>query len=385
MFEVSVGHSIELEPDRAIAEVVEQCRGELDGATPRAGIVYSAAHRDHEYILEQLADAFPETRLMGCSTDGEASSAKQFEEDSLVLTLFASDQVEFGVGLGEHADTQVGEAARQAVEEARAGMSAEPKLCITTPESMGTNGVSIVDALRDELGAEFPILGGVAAHQGLDEETYQFAGTGVYQNALPVLLMGGDDLTFSHGYASGWQPIGQRHTVREAEDNVVRTIDEWTAVDFYRRYLGEEAEISPQHPLAVFEDGDENFYLRAPASWDEETGAVTFFGDVPAGSEIQVTRAPRRAILEGTEESIQNAIDEFPGQDPDAALFFSCNSRNHLLGTSVDEEIGTFESMFDDEVPVSGFYALGEISPLERDGVTRFHNESFISLLLGTK
>jgi hypothetical protein len=67
---------------------------------------------------------------------------------------------------------------------------------------------------------------------------------------------------------------------------------------------------------------------------------------------------------------------------PLAALVFSCAARNDLLGTRTKEEIDTLRQEVGDDLPFVGFYAYGEISPFRKGSPTRFHNETFITLLL---
>jgi hypothetical protein len=55
------------------------------------------------------------------------------------------------------------------------------------------------------------------------------------------------------------------------------------------------------------------------------------------------------------------------------------------LGTRTKEEIGIVESVLGSDFPVVGFYGYGEIGPPESsDCVSKYHNETFVSLILGT-
>lgn len=55
------------------------------------------------------------------------------------------------------------------------------------------------------------------------------------------------------------------------------------------------------------------------------------------------------------------------------------------LGTRVKEEHQLAEQFLGSELPNMGFYAYGEISPFTGQTTTRFHNETFTALLLGTQ
>lgn len=127
--------------------------------------------------------------------------------------------------------------------------------------------------------------------------------------------------------------------------------------------------------------------LRATVSGaDEDSGAITYLGDVREGAMVRITVADRGAILEGCRKSVSKAFADYPhGKTPAAALFFSCAARKLLLGTHTGEEISIVESVIGSQVPVCGLYGYGEIGPLDtNDPTSKFHNETFVSLVLGT-
>ena len=100
---------------------------------------------------------------------------------------------------------------------------------------------------------------------------------------------------------------------------------------------------------------------------------------------VRITVADRSAILEGCTESVGKAFADYPhGKTPAAALLFSCAARKLLLGTGTGKEIGIVKSVIGAEVPVCGFYGYGEIGPANtKDPASKFHNETFVSLILG--
>ena len=98
MFQVAVGHSNDPDSDFAIAEVLEQCRISLAGEIPAAGILFAAIDFEHSLLLQEINRAFPGIELIGCTTDAEISSVLEFEQDSLTLMLFCSDEVEIRAG-----------------------------------------------------------------------------------------------------------------------------------------------------------------------------------------------------------------------------------------------------------------------------------------------
>lgn len=385
MFQVVVGHSDDPDSESAIAEVINQCSRSLGGSIPQAGILFTAIDFDHGLILQRIQDAFCGIELIGGTTNGEISSILEFQQDSLTLMLFAGDEVEIRAGIGRKASKNPALAAQEAIAQALAKTTSLPQLCLTFPDSLTSNGVLILEGLKQTLGEDIPIIGGMAADDYTFEKTYQFFQTEVLNDSVPVLLFSGNIL-FSHGVASGWTPISQRSRVTKVKGNVVYEIDGQRALDFYQHYLGVERFASNYaiHALAVFEDQD-HFYMRAPNGYDQESGTVTFFSDIPQQAIVQITDGTRENILSASKTSLKNAFADYPGGEPTAILLISCAARRRILGTFAKEEYQLVKTYLPEAFPCCGFYAYGEIAPLVNKGQTQFHNKTFVTLLLGTK
>lgn len=389
MFKVVVGHSEDPESQDAIEEIIEQCTSKLEGNVPQAGILFAAIDFEHALILKAINQVFPELELVGCTTDGEMSSVLGLQQDSLTLMLFCSDTVEIHAGVGYKTREDPFGAASQAVRQATQKSTQAAKLCVTVPASylenrLTTNGELILAGLTLALGSQIPILGGTAGDQWRFQATYQFFGTQVLTDALPVLIFAGDIL-FSYGAACGWQPIGSKSIVTKADETVVYEINGKSALDFYQQYLGERPP-TQENPLAVYTENGDFYYMRVPNLYDGEAGSITFLGNVPEQSVVQITEISRDKVIEASAQSLHQALKNYPGKaEPEAILLFSCCCRRWLLGTRAKEEYLVVENALAQEIPTCGFYTYGEFAPLESHSQNYFHQETFVTLLLGTK
>ncbi|MBW4515503.1 MAG: FIST C-terminal domain-containing protein [Timaviella obliquedivisa GSE-PSE-MK23-08B] len=386
MLKFVVGHSNDPDSQTAVLEVLEQIHSTLAGMNPQAGILFAAIDFDHTLILNRVVQAFPEIELIGGTTDGELSSVLGFEQDSLTLMVFCSDNITISAGIGRGVSKDPIAASEAAVQQAIAAHQEELQFCIALPESLTTSGVLMLDSLKQALGEQVPIFGGLTADQWRSQQTYQFFKTEVCSDAVTVLLFSGAIL-FSHGIASGWHPIGNSGRVTKAENNVVYEIDDQPALAFYHRYLG-ALPPSSEYPLALFDADSDRHYMRAPTGiYDPSIGSITFFGDVPVQSTVQITEATHDEILSASQQSTMQALENYPGQAPAAALFFSCASRRQILGSRTKEEYEQAQSCLTQSLPQllpsCGFYTNGEIAPLQQKGAAHYHNETFITLLLG--
>ena len=156
-------------------------------------------------------------------------------------------------------------------------------------------------------------------------------------------------------------------------------------IDFYRHYLGPTSEPALAHPLAILDGDTGRHYLRAPLVWDEEEGAATFFGSVAEGSTVQIAMASTEEILDGTGASVQEALDGFPEHSrPEGALISACAVRSFLLGTRTTSEVERIKEGLGPDMPITGFYANGEFAPLGGSNAPKFHNETCVTVLIGT-
>jgi hypothetical protein len=382
MLKVAIGHSDDVDSADAIEAVLEQCQDPLNGLSAQAGLLFASIDQDFQLILDKINEAYPGIELIGCSTDGEFSSVLGFAEDSIALTLFHSDECEWKAGVGHDISKDPLGSLEQAVKNVMAHLHQEAKLCIVTPESLTVSGDSIVEGLRRQLGDNFPIIGGTAGDQLRVKQTYQFYKDQVLSNAAPFLLFFGP-LLLSFGVESGWKPIGKKGKVTQVKNNILYQIDEKPATEYYQHYLKIElSEIVPEYPLAVYVEETENFYLRNPTFFNPEDGSISFMGDVPQNATVQITHVERDGIIKATETSVSQAQKNYPGSKPALAICFSCAGRKLVLGTRAHEEFQLLQKNYS-ILKVAGFYAYGEIAPLLPNTPSRFHNETFISLLIG--
>jgi hypothetical protein len=381
MFKVGVGHSNDPNSLEAINETLEQCIRALDGLVPQAGILFTAIDFDHALILQRIHETFPNIELIGGTTDGEVSSVLEFQQDSLTLMLFCSDEVEILASVGKNISQNPVEISRQSIAATKQQLTLPIKFCIALTESLTTSTVSVLKGIELGLG-NIPIFGGATADQWQYQQTYQFYKTEVLSDAVVTLLFAGN-IAFSYGIASGWRPIGKRSSITKVDKNIIYEIDHKPALDFYHYYLNIN-EPDAVYPLAVFPPNETTFFLRGAIAYDKSIGSITMSGDIPPNSIVQITDTSIEDVIEASKTSFLKAKISYEGASPQAAIFFSCAWRRMILGTKANEEYKAIASLF----PIftsCGFYTYGEIAPLSANGKPFFHNTTFVTLLIGNQ
>ena len=392
MFDAIVTYSDDIDTEDAIDEILHACDDQLQGRVPTAGVLFCGTEYDHKVVLGRVYQRFPGLQLIGCTTDGEMSSCGGFTEDAITFTLLCSDNIKISAGYGEKAGAEPKAAAAAAVNMARAGLDGDPVLAIVLPDGLTSSAFRILEGLGEVLGTGVPVVGGMSADRvaGAKDHytTYQFIGNQVLTDAVPVLLFSGP-LIYSLGVESGWMPIGEKMTVTRSEANVLFALDDKPAFDLYVHYLGDVMKESMAgigaYPLAVFEPGLDHYYLRVAKKSDPQTGAITFLGEIPEGAQVQITQAVRDNVMNGVSESVKKALGNYRGEQPGVAMMFSCTGRKIALGTKAREEISRVRAGLAPGLPMTGVYTFGEIGPVSDHTRARYHNTTFVTLLLGEK
>ena len=384
MLRVGLGQAEGVDTRTIVEQAIDDCRRQLEGSTPQAGIVFAGPHLDHELMLALINDHFPGIGLIGCSTSGNFSSYHGVSDDAITLTLLASDTIEFGAGVGSGLATDYQAAVDQAIGSATASLPASPSLCLTFPHGYSIPFEPVLERLDNRLGPDCPVFGGLAGMLWSEPtDMLMFFGREVLKDAVPILLLSGP-VEYRFSIANSWRPIGKRAVVEKSDDRTVYRIGDLSAVDYYRHYLGYHEEPAREFILAIYETSGPDYYISAPLQYNED-GSITFTGPVPEGCEVQLTEALREDLIEDT-LSTSTALNEADSSwEPALALNFSCGFRKTILGTSVEKELEALKASYEPGLPISGFFSFGEISPLKPGGPSILQGATLITLLIGPR
>lgn len=239
------------------------------------------------------------------------------------------------------------------------------------------NGDELVNALNDNLDEKVLVTGGLAADAGRFVET--FVGLNQVPTSGKIVAIGfyGDSLKTSHGTKGGWNEFGPLRTITKSEGNSLYELDGKKALELYKQYLGPKASELPGSallfPLSI--QCDDGELVRTIISIDEESGAMTFAGDVPEGAKCRFMMATFDNLIDGASLAAESISTEELDEDS-FVLMISCVGRKLVLDQRIEEEIEAAKDVFGVKPFYSGFYSNGEISPI--DGASKFglHNQT---------
>lgn len=379
-----LAQSIELDTSQAVLELIHTCEQKLAGRMPVAGIIFSGIDTDHQVLVDGILSKWPELQLIGCTTDGEFSNAYGYAEDSNILILLESDFCQMSSGYVLHTEPDMTVACQLAYDEAVNRLGVEPKLCILLSEAIKINGETVLNGLTDAAKGQLPIVGGIAADSWRYENTVQICNRQITGDQSVFLLLGGS-FDYAVGMECGWEPYGDMGIITKAEGNTIYEINHKPALGFYHDILGEEAIPSNELPIAIYDEtGNFRFMRTSLEHYDSTIGSVTYLGNTPTHSQVKITMVNREGILNGATHSMMQALGAFPkGREPSLAIGFSCSARRALLGTRTKEEFERVREILHSDIPFAGFYTYGEMCPKPKTSLNEFHNETFVTLLLG--
>ncbi|MCE9579906.1 MAG: FIST C-terminal domain-containing protein, partial [Deltaproteobacteria bacterium] len=190
------------------------------------------------------------------------------------------------------------------------------------------------------------------------------------RGAVGLALTG--DVVIDPVVAQGARPIGPLMFVTRASRNMVLELDGGPALTALERVHAtlppEEQElvkrglclgIAARDGQAQYKRGD--FLVRALVGVDPETQAIAVGGRVDVGSVVQLhVRDARAAALE-----LAELLADHDHVTPSGALLFSCVARGHGLFGVGDHDSALFTRAMG-PVPLGGFFANGEIGPVQR-------------------
>ena len=361
--------------------------------------------------LAELVAAYPGTAVTGCSGAGQFATVPQLvpsqgpapgvrlDPAPLIVTVVTFDQVRVRIAV-VHLDSCTSRQAGQELAEHR--MPDDAALFVLS-SGANVNGDQLTEGIVEGLNRTrstgtpaLPVSGGLAGDHSGHQRTWVLAGKAPLSDAAVGVFLSGDALQVGYGSAGGWSIFGPARRVTSSDGNVLYELDGQPALALYKRYLGDRAAGLPAtallFPLGLDTgDGGEKI-VRTIMTVDEAAQSLTFGGDIPQGSTVQLMRSTRDRLVDAAGTAAQNAvggIEPAAGRDAGApaerlAIAVSCGGRRLALGERTEEELDAAFEGLAANTAMTGFYSFGEIA-LARGGRTRMHNQTMTVTLLGER
>jgi hypothetical protein len=339
-------------------------------------LVFGSSAPMLEARLADIRHRYPNAYVCGGSTAGEIVG-REVRDDSIVVTAIELERTEL-------------RAAEVTVDSADESLAAGQKLAAAIPhrglvhtfvlsDGLAVNGTDLVRGLCAGLPAGVATTGGRTGDGERFLRTYVCAGDSIAERRSVLLGFYGEHLRVGYSSIGGWDPFGPERRVTRASRNVLYDLDGGSALELYKRYLGEHAKDLPasglMFPLTVRDPLNGETVTRAVVGIDERAQSMTFAGDIPEGSFVRLTHANFDRLVDGACAAAR-ASQQMLGVPAELAILISCVGRKQLLRQRVEEEVEGVIETLGPSTHTAGFYAYGELSPTAPGAACTLHNQS---------
>lgn len=259
-------------------------------------------------------------------------------------------------------------------------VQADLKCVLIFSEGTRINGSELISGVNSVLDKGVIVTGGMAS------DGAQFVSTTVGYNEIPkknhLVAVGlyGEAITVGFGSKGGWDAFGPKRLVTKSTANILYELDGKSALQLYKKYLGEMANHLPGSallfPLALHKENMTDYLVRTVLDVNETDSSMVFAGDIPEGALVQLMKANFDRLIDGAAEAAESGLSTLDNDPAEFALLISCIGRKLVLGQRIEEEIEVCSSIFGKNTIHAGFYSHGEFSPLRNELGCQLHNQS---------
>ncbi len=327
--------------------------------------------------LKELAQHYPKSKIIGCSTAGEivgphvldksiSVAVTRFEKTTLKLATVVIHRSEDSFPAGESIAQQLDKDDLRGI--------------LVLSDGLQVNGSELVKGLNT-IGKENVIItGGLAGDGDRFKETWIIINDEIHKDHIAAIGLYGNEIQIGFASRGGWDIFGPERYITRSKGNILYELDGQPALTLYKEYLGERASGLPStgllFPLAIHEDHEQTRLLvRTILAVDENEQSLIFAGDVPTGYRAQLMHANFDRLIESAGETGKIATIKNKSAGPILAVAISCVGRRLLLGERTEEETESLLETLPKGTKQLGFYSYGELSPVIA-GTCDLHNQT---------
>jgi len=178
----------------------------------------------------------------------------------------------------------------------------------------------------------------------------------------------------------GWDPFGPERIITRSKENLLYELDGQSALDIYKKYLGEHADGLPAtgllFPLSIRTKNGEAGIVRTILAVNEEEKSMTFAGDIPQGAFARFMKANFERLIDGASGAAVRSREGLGESSPELAILISCVGRKLVLKQRIEEEVEAARDALGGAPALTGFYSYGEISPFMSGEASALHNQT---------
>lgn len=337
-------------------------------------------------VLNEIKAAYPDANIVGCSTAGEISGTRVFD-DSLVATAIHFEHSEVKGARTQVLDSvdsyDAGKRLADGIE--KAGLTH----AFVLSDGLNVNGSELVKGLTDNLPNDVSLTGGLSGDGDRFQQTHIIWEGALEENSVAILGFYGTRLKVGYGSKGGWDSFGPERVITRSKGNVLYELDGRSALDLYKQYLGEHADGLPatglHFPLSLRNDQDEAGVVRTVLAVSEDDQSMTFAGDLEEGTYARLMKANYDRLIDGAEGAASVCRQSNNKSETELAILISCVGRKMVLNQRIEEEVECVQEVLGSQAVLTGFYSYGEICPFTHGAKPELHNQTMTITTLSEK
>jgi len=347
-------------------------------------LVLIFASPDISFVIQpinELIDIFPNSKFMGCSTAGEIIG-NSISKDRFVVQIikFEKSRLELAhIKITNSSKSQdIGKQLIDKIDKKDLKYIFILGTSLHINGSQFTAGISSID-LKDVV-----ITGGFAGDDQLFENTWVLIDKKPSYDFVSALGIYGEELYIGYGAKDGCNQLGIRREVTHSYENILYTLDNQSALELYKYYLGKRANGLPGtgliFPLGVYIDG--KIKIRTLIGINEKEDYLIFTGDISEGSTVTLLKSNLDSLIQSAKDASKRIKFDNKISTPLLCISVSCIGRKEILGQRIEDEIEAIIDELPKDTEQIGFYSYGEIS-LNSLGKCDLYNHTMSLTLIG--
>ncbi len=299
-------------------------------------------------LLDELNSILPNATIIGSSTDGEILDGCIYTTQTIIsFTRF--DNV---VCKADYIEYNENKNIRDlSLELSKRIYQPNTKLIIAFVDGLNTDGEQFLKNITND--DNIIVSGGLAGDNSSFVKTFVFTKDKLLTNGAVAVSLSGEFNIYTD-FSFNWEPIGQKLTVTSANDNTVYTIEDKTAYDTYKYYLGEDVAkrlpaIGIEFPLIIQRD---DINIARAVTGVNSDGSLNFAGDLKVGDIVRFGYGNSELILNSA-ALIPEKLNNIPVE---SIFIYSCMARRRFMNHLATQELEPFNNFCTN----SGFFTYGE-------------------------
>ncbi len=372
---------------QAARAATEKIRGKI----PKLAFLFATEEYDPRPLLQGVKFVTGNIPLIGSFTHGIVFTEETALQNGVALGIFATNDSEFSLGVGEHPKKNLAQAVENAL--AHVAMRHESlknrgftKLSLFVLTDSELDAENLLDELHTRVGDDVPIAGAIMSNSGFEKGGLFWR----HEILSDVLIMIGiHSKNFVEiGIAHGFHPTIP-FRVTKARGNLIKELDDKNAFDllkeiFLKKGLSETDLEKPGLIFSRFQFGIPDprkpgySWIRMPITVLED-GSIKISGKVEEGTTIWLMEAREESLLKAPKKAFDMAAESDTWGNVCGGIVLEGISRATALGKAYPRELEALRKRMG--IPILAASSFAEFV-FPRSGVHGVSNSSILMLLL---